>query len=219
MQVHDIQRARVTAPAPAAQGSAIVHEIREQTLVLHELPDLQTWTARRAASCLLEPRVGDRVWFVAEAGPAGQQRSYVTAVLERSAGEVPATLSVDGAPELHIQADVLRLRAEEKLEVQTDEVRVQGRLASVVLDECSTILRSLFTYASKLTTVGKAIDMLADRIVSHSKTSQRTVEEVDQVKAGTIDYRATGSAQIGGEQALVTGAELVKVDGGQIHVG
>ncbi len=219
MQVHDIQRARVASHAPATQGSAIVHAIREQTYVLGEPPDLQAWAAKRAASCLLEPRVGDRVWFVAEAGPPGQQRSYVTAVLERAAGELPAQLSVEGAAELHLQADVLRLRAEEKLEVQTDEVRVQGRLASVVLDECSSVLRSLFTYASKMTFVGKAIDTLADRLVSHSKTSQRTVEEIDVVKAGTIDYRATNSAQIGGEQTLVTGAQIVKVDGGQIHVG
>lgn len=219
MPVHDLQRARVASHAPATQGSAIVHEIREQTYVLGELPDLQTWAARRAASCLLEPRVGDRVWFVAEAGPPGQQRSYVTAVLERAAGEVPARLSVEGAGEVHVEAEVLRLRAEAKLEIQTDEVRVQGRLASIVLDECSTILRSLFTYASKLTTVGKAIETMADRIVSHSKTSQRTVEAIDQVKAGTIDYRAAHSAQIAGEQALVTGTELVKVEGGQIHVG
>lgn len=219
MQVHDIQRARLATHAPAAQGSALVLEIHEQTYTLHELPDLQPWTCKRAASCLLEPRVGDRVWFVAEAGPPGQQRSYITAVLERATGEVPATLSVEGTPELHVQADVLRLRAEDKLEVQTDEVRVQGRLANIVLDECSTILRTLFTYASKLTTVGKAIDMLADSIVSHSKTSQRTVEEVDVVKAGTIDYRATHSAQVGAEQTLITGAEIVKVDGGQIHMG
>ena len=67
--------------------------------------------------------------------------------------------------------------------------------------------------------VDKAIDMLADSIVSHSKTSQRTVEEIDQIKAGTIDYRATHSAQVGAEQTLITGAEIVKVDGGQIHMG
>lgn len=219
MSVLDLQRARVATHAPATQGSAIVQEIREQTYVLGELPDPQTRTAQRAASCLLEPRVGDRVWFVAEAGPSGQQPSYVIAVLERAAGEAPARLSVDGAPALHVEAEVLRLRANEKLEVQAEEVRVQGRRASVVLDECSTILRALFTHANRWTLVGKAIETLADRIVTHSKTAQRTVETVDQVKAGTIDYRAEHSVQIGGEQALVTGAEIVKLEGGQIHVG
>lgn len=219
MTVHDLQRARIATHAPAAQGSAIVQAIHEQSYVLGELPDLQTWTARRAASCLLEPRVGDRVWFVAEAGPPGQQRSYVTAVLERAAGETPARLSVDGATEVHVEADVLRLRAEERLEVQSDEVRVQGRRASVVLDECSTILRAMFTHASRWTLVGKAIETLAERIVSHSKTALRTVEAVDQVKAGNLDYRAEQTANIGGEQALITGSRIVKVEGGQIHVG
>ncbi|MDC0674498.1 DUF3540 domain-containing protein [Nannocystis radixulma] len=218
MQVHDLQRLRVPATAPAHQGSAIVRELREQSIVLSEEPGGEPWSARRAASCLLAPELGDRVWFVVEAGVPGQQRCFVTAVLERES-DAAARLGVAGAPELRVEAARLTLRADAQLELQADELRARGRLARVVLDECSSVLRTLFTHASKVTVVGKVVETLADRISQHSKISQRTVEQIDQVKAGTIDYRATCSAQIGAEHALVTGAELVKIDGGQIHLG
>lgn len=219
MQVHDLQRSRAAAILPAHHGSAVVLELREQTYVLSERPELHPWLARRAASCLLEPSVGDRVWFVVEAGLPGQQGCFVTAVLEREADAPAAQLSVEGAPEVHVQASRLTLRADTQLELQADELRAQSRLARVVLGECTTVMRSLFTHAGKVTLVGKLIETIADKISAHSKVSQRTVEDLDQVQSGTIDYRAQHSAQLGAEQTLISGAELVKVDGGQIHLG
>ena len=219
MQVHDIQRSRTAAISPAHHGSAIVLELREQTYVISERPELEPWIARRATSCLIEPRVGDRVWFVIEAGLPGQQRCFVTAVLEREAAERPAQLSVEGASEVSVQADRLTLRADTRLDLQAGEMHAQARLARVVLGECSAVMRTLFTHASKVTLVGKLVETFADKLGSYSKTSLRTVEALDQVQSGTIDYRAKTSAQIHAEHALVTGAELVKVEGGQIHLG
>ncbi len=219
MQVHDLQRGRNTAISPAHHGAAIVLELREQTYVLSEHPDLEPWIARRATSCLIEPCVGDRVWFVVAAGLPGQQRCFVTAVLEREVAERPAQLSVEGTSEVRVQAGRLTIHADTRLDLQAGELHAQARLARVVLGECSTVLRTLFTHATKVTLVGKIVETFADKLSSYSKTSQRTVEALDQVQSGTIDYRAKNSAQIGAEHALITGAELVKVDGGQIHLG
>lgn len=217
MQVHDLHHAR--AVAPAHQGSAVILEAGEHGYVLRESPIAPPVVARRAASCLLEPGVGDRVWFVVEAGFVGQQRAWVTAVLEREAEVSPARLSVEGAAELRVEAPAVTLRAESRLELESDELRARGRLARVVLKECSSVLGSVFTHAKKMTVVGTLIETLAERLSVHSQTSQRTVEHIDQVAAGTIDYRASQSARIGAEHALISGAELVKVDGGQIHLG
>ena len=113
----------------------------------------------------------------------------------------------------------LELHSDKQLVLRGDEVQVRGRLAQIVFDECSMVLRSLFTHATKATFVGKLIETLADRISTHSKTSHRTVDEIDQLEAGTIHYRASESAQIGAEHTLITGGEMVKVEGGQIHLG
>jgi hypothetical protein len=105
------------------------------------------------------------------------------------------------------------------VDVRADEVQVHARLGRALLDEGSMILRSLFTHAGKSTLVGKVIETLAERITSHSQTSLRTVEEIDQTRAGIIDYRAQTAAHIVAEHAFINGGELVKVDGGQIHLG
>ncbi|MFO7564010.1 MAG: DUF3540 domain-containing protein [Enhygromyxa sp.] len=212
MHAHDLHRINDISLATPRQGSATILEVHEQSYVLSEGSGARPLTARRAASCLLEPAVGDRVWFVVE-----PQRCFVIAVLERDAEDRPAQLSVEGEAEL--RADRLTIHAREHLNLRSEELQVRGRIAKVVLGECSTVLRTLFTHASKATFVGKHLETLAERITAHSKTSQRSVEQLDQVKAGTIDYRATSSAQIGAEHALITGAELVKVEGGQIHLG
>ena len=217
MQVHDLSRVRITAPP--TQGSAVVLELREHSYMLRAGRDVQPLSARRAASCLLEPVVGDRVWFVVEEGVAGQQCAWVTAILEREAGEAPARLSVEGTSELRVDAPKLTLRAATRLDLQADELRVRGRLAQVLLDECSSVVRTVFTHARKVTIVSTLIETLAERISAHSQTSQRTVEHIDQVKAGTIDYTAVHSARVAAEHALISGAEIVKVDGGQIHLG
>ena len=49
--------------------------------------------------------------------------------------------------------------------------------------------------------------------------SVRTVEGVDQARSGTIDYRATQSLSLQGSEIIATAKTLVKVDGGQIHIG
>jgi hypothetical protein len=207
---------------PARQGAAIVVERDAAQLVLVEAQ--RRFTARRASSCLLEPALGDRVWFVSEPGLVGEQRSYVIAVLEREAAG-PARLSVEGEVELRadqltiVGEQGLALRSPARVDVEGDELRVRGRLARVLLDECSMVLRSLFAHVGKSTFVAKLIETLAERISVHSQTSLRTTEQLDQVKAGAIEVRAESSAQIGAAQTFVTGAELVKVEGAQIHLG
>jgi Protein of unknown function (DUF3540) len=49
--------------------------------------------------------------------------------------------------------------------------------------------------------------------------SLRTVEAMDQLRAGQIDHVAQGTLNLHGENAVVTAEELVKLDGEQIHVG
>jgi hypothetical protein len=217
MSAHDLKLVTESVPAsaPAGQGSASVEALVQGGYLL--ATDAAQIVATRAASCLLEPALGDRVWFVVEPGPSDQRRGYVIAVLERAASSEPARLSIDGDAELH--AGQLSIRADKQLTLAADEVQVRGRLARVLLDECSMVLRSLFTHASKATFVGKLIETFADRINSHSKTSHRTIETLDQVEAGTLNYRASHSAQLGAQHTLISGTELVKVDGGQIHLG
>jgi len=206
-------------PEPGRQGMAsIVAEGPDGSWMVEQQG--QQLQARRAASCLLEPAVGDRVWLVVEA-----EHCYVLAVLERSA-EAPAVLRVDGDAalrvdgrlEIHAAAD-LQLRGDRQVGIAGDELQVQARAGRVFVRECTAVLRSLLTHATSSTLVAKLVETLADRVSTSSKTSCRNVTELDQLHAGIIDHHAVEAARLAAGKVLINGGEIAKVEAGQIHLG
>jgi hypothetical protein len=206
-------------PEPGRQGTAvIIGEGAEKTWMVEDRG--QQLEARRAASCLLEPAVGDRVWIVVE-----DELCYVLAVLDRSA-DVPATLRLDGDAVLRVAGrlevhtdDNLKLRSDRQVDIAGDELQVQARVGRVFVRECTAVLRSLLTHATSSTLVAKLVETLADRVSTSSKTSSRNVAEIDQLHAGIIDHRAVEAAHIAADKVLINGGEIAKVEAGQIHLG
>lgn len=206
-------------PEPGQRTAVIVAEGGAQTSWMVEDRGQQR-QARRAASCLLEPAVGDRVWVVVEG-----ERCYVLAVLERSA-DAPATLRVDGDASLRVSgrlevhaANDLQLRSDHKVGIAGDEIQVQARVGRVFVRECTAVLRSLLTHATSSTLVAKLVETLADRVSTSSKTSYRNVAEIDQLHAGIIDHQAVEAARIAADKVIINGGEIAKVEAGQIHLG
>lgn len=70
--------------------------------------------ARSAASCLLQPQLGDQVLVAA----CEQGDCYILHILER-ADDTPACLQVAGAEELQIRQAKIRLAAHEKIALQS----------------------------------------------------------------------------------------------------
>ncbi|MCX4246563.1 DUF3540 domain-containing protein [Paraliomyxa miuraensis] len=205
------------SPRPPRSGQATVTGRDERGLVLDgDEPRI----AERAASCLLEPMVGDRVWFVEEG-----EECFVTAVLRRAEGAGPARLRVDGDAELcadgklSVTGDALELHGRQRVDLHADELLLRARQGRALVDECSMVLRELFAHAGQATVVGTMVELLAEHVRSHSKTSRKVVEQLDHLQAGHIEHRATEVAQLSGKQTLINGAELIKADGGQIHLG
>ncbi len=219
MHAHNLDRAAFAA-GPAHQGIAMVLECREQGWLLDAVQLSAPVLAGRAASCLIEPQVGDRVWFVGEG-----DEQYILAVLERQAASDATVLQVEGDLELRaggrvrLDARDIELEADSALALRGDELSVEARRGRVLLDALSTFIRTVHANLSKSTFVGKALELLFERVVQHSNTSYRSVAEVDHVRAGTIDYRAEGVAHVHAENTSMSAAELVKVDAGQIHLG
>jgi hypothetical protein len=228
MHAHDLELVSNVSSDPRreepSQGQATVVGVRvglgaeTWTLALAEGGERQ---AKRAASCLLEPAIGDRVWYVDGSGSC-----YVIAVLERDASAGPAKLRVEGDAQLRVDGQLelsgaagLELRSDARVSVQADELQVRARLGKVLLDECSSILRSSFAHVGKSTFVGTVFESFIERFSAHNKTSVRTIEDVDKVQAGNIDYRAEHVVHLGAEHAVIKAGELAKVDAGQIHLG
>jgi hypothetical protein len=226
MHAHDLQSAAplpLPLPLPVAPYQALV-------TVVEAGPD-GAWLVddgrgrrfvRRAVSCVLEPAAGDRAWVVGEATGS----AYVIAVLERAEPVAAATLSFPG--DVAVTAGGrLTLAAREGLDLATpaavgvsaDELHVRAREGRAAIEELSLFARTVRASLAKLTHVGQVLELLVDRVTQRSKHSVRAIEGLDHTRAQTIDYRAEHTAHVRAEHAIVDGTQLVKLDGGQIHLG
>jgi hypothetical protein len=218
MHAHDLDLV-TKLPAAPLQGVARVLEADADGWLL-ELNERRV-SAKRAASCLLEPAPGDRVWVVGQSG----EGFFVIAVLERATAtetklllDGDVTLAASGRMTLSAPEGI-GLTTAGKLELQADELDVGARSGRVVLERAAVVASSLLAHLRKSTVVGQALETLVERVTQHSKTSYRSISELDHVHAAILDYRADGLASVHGKQTLMSAHELVKLDGGQIHLG
>ncbi len=210
---------------PLTQRMARVRALTEGELLVDD--GGRSRLVQTAASCLLEPRVGDLVLIIA---PDDDPGGYILAVLERpEAGAGPAILSAPGGGDLAIRAPAGRVRIEAgeglelctpaALELRADETRLQSRSVKLFIDECAAMIRSAFASLTKLTHVGEVVELLVSRFTQHSEHSTRVIAGLDHTQAEDVDLRAGNNVHVRSERTVVNGREVVKLDGGQIHLG
>lgn len=173
-------------------------------------------TARRAASCLLSPAMGDRVLLATEE----RGDAYVLAVLDQRDPSA-ATISVDGDLTLRSLHGKVSVAAQEGIELVTGAAaRIAAKVVDVgAIEALNVVGGAVRAEMERVKLYASTLDGFFERVRQHAKSSQRTVEELDQVKAGYIDYAAEGAAHLRGENALVSAHDLVKVNGDQVHIG
>ncbi len=178
--------------------------------------------ARRAASCLLAPRAGDRV----VAALSGDE-AFVLAVLERTSGRATSVelgagvaLEVDEEQRLRVRgAQELHLDASRSVTATSEEVRVRAGRASVLAKKVEAMGASLESSFDHVRQLGRIVEVVADEVSSRLKRSLRFVSEIDQTRAGVVDLRAEGVINIHGENTCVTARQIAKIDSNQIHIG
>ncbi len=182
----------------------------------------QLLKARRAASCLIEPCPGDRVWLVGEAG-----EHFVSAVLERAEPSRATELSVAGDLAVRSVGGKLILTGDEGVDLSSPDhvgvtspaVRVQASEGQFVVGELRAIARQVHAALTRVTHVGEIFELLVDKVTQRSRYSHRVIDEIDQTQAGNIDYHARELMHLHAHDALINGEQLVKVEGDQIHLG
>jgi hypothetical protein len=177
---------------------------------------------RRAFSCLIAPEPGDTVLVHG----AATARPYVLAILERGADSLAARFSVDGDLVIEATRD-LRVVATRELDLQgTNALRVEGAQIAVTAEHADVVTRRARFSADEtsvrsnvLRVIGQALENIVERVVQISKTSYRTVEATDHLRAGQIDHEAEAYVRMHGNHVLVTANRLSKIDADQIHLG
>lgn len=173
-------------------------------------------SARRAASCLLVPAVGDRVLLAVEDGGD----AFVLAVLEQR-DPAAATVAVEGDLTLRSLRGKVTVAAQEGIDLVTAAaLQVAAATAEVTVSDALTLLGgAVRAEVGKIKLVASTFDSFLERFSQTAKRSYRVIEEIDHVKAAHLDYEASANAHIRAKNALVTAQDLVKLDGAQIHIG
>ncbi|RZL65868.1 MAG: DUF3540 domain-containing protein [Variovorax sp.] len=170
-------------------------------------------SARRAASCLLLPEVGDRVWFTGDLA----QGLYLSVVLERQES-APARTRLPAGGRLESADGQLQLCAG-RLALDADTLVLRAGEAAASLGTVSVTGREASWAFGRIKLIADQFESFCDRVQQFARWSQRSVDGLDQVHSRHIDYRAEQTLQLQGQNVVVNATHLMKVDGEQIHMG
>lgn len=178
------------------------------------------FTARRAASCLLQPGGGDTVLAARVAG-----NIWILAVLVR--GDTPALLPLpadstlkvaQGSLKLAVQ-DELTLAAGRQLTALAPEISVQAGRASLGLGALQLAAGLVEATVDRVKTAAEFVDTVAQRVRLKAGSVYREVEDLEHLKAGQLFYSIKHVLNLRGKHTVVSAESEVRVDGERIHLG
>lgn len=158
-------------------------------LYLQHFAELEVITA---ASCLIAPQPGDRVSAVLY-----QHQAFVTAILQRRQPDAPLVLNSGNVP-LHLLAPALEIHSPERVEIHTGHFSVVARISQWV---------------------AKTLHQVVDTLFVQAKHARRQVENTDEVQARHISQHAEQSLLINSHIGSLNASAVLRIDGGQIHMG
>jgi hypothetical protein len=200
---------------------------------VHAIEDNLTWfrvgtaagelRARRALSCLVWPEVGDRV--LTSFGLTDEP--FLIAVLARPSS-TPLRLVLPGATQVEVADGAgmslrvdgpLTLGSRTGISMDAPEVGIRTSLLTLVTQRLSMIAREALASLRISRLIGDLIEASAESLNLRLDRSRRTVRDLDQIHAGSLELRAEQVAHIQSDTLLATAQRLVKIDGEQIHLG
>ncbi|RKP52333.1 DUF3540 domain-containing protein [Trinickia fusca] len=176
---------------------------------------------RRAFSCLVEPRIGDRVVI----SSVDRRAVYVTSILERSNADgvyirVRGDLVLDATQNVYLKSgDALCLTSHKQLSIETKQLTMSSLDASLSSDRTTLTSTELRGRLGKVRVIGKVLEMVMDHIAQSCRSSFRSVETVEHLRASHIDHAASGNMRLHAKNTVLTAEHLSKIDAGQIHLG
>ncbi len=179
--------------------------------------------ARRALSCLVWPEVGDRVL----AAQGLNDETFLIAILERRAA-VPLRLVLPGETAVEVAEGAglslriegpLALGSRSRLSAEGPEVSVRAERLTLVGGRLELIAREALAALRSSRLIGDLVEATAERLNLWLDQSQRRVQGLDQVHAGSVEIHAEQVTRLHSDTLLADARRLVKIDGEQIHLG
>ncbi len=196
----------LTAPFGAlpATRSAIVLGVSGSSLVIEI--EGEPRPAIRAAGCLLDPQEGDTV--LAYCGE--EALPIVVSVLLSGEGGEKRRMTFSGG-----------------VDISSDgEIGITARRFTGRFSECSLTGGTLSLAGEILSFTGRSIihagetlERVAGWLIDRARGASRHIEGVDRTLSGEILLESESMVSIQSRTTLISGSDLVKIDGDQVHLG
>jgi hypothetical protein len=207
-------------PAEASYEVGTVTAVEDHEIVVST--SLGERRARRAASCLVAPAVGDEVALITTA----VHRAFVIAILI-AAEDRAVEIAVDG--DLSISArggscritasDSVELHAEGTLSLISRVLNLRAEEGGVILSKLTVLASSLLGHLESARLAATSVDAFFEHVTQTAKSWHRKVDDLDTLRAGHVDYRTDAEMCLRSENFLVGARNLAKLDAEQIHIG
>lgn len=145
-----------------------------------------------AASCLFQPEIGDLVSAIIDL-----KQIYITAILQRTVPGSPLVMSSGEVP-LHLVTTALEIHSPERIEIHTRHFSLMTR---------TTLW------------MAKTMHQVADSLFVRAKQASREIENTDDTHARHISQQADQSLIINSRIGSLNATAVLKIDGGQVHMG
>ena len=184
--------------------------------------DFSVQRVKRAASCVIEPQVGDLVMLC----EAPQEHcSFILSVLVKSNSDAGrlclpggVTLQTEGK-QLTVQADGIDLRGRETIGLSTVHLDVNAAVATTRVAHLQTWAETIETTANRVTLFAKTLTQQLDRMITRVRESWRKVEGLDETQAARMRVHVEGAHQLDAEHVTVNAEGFVRIDGKTINLG
>jgi hypothetical protein len=127
-------------------------------------------------------------------------------------------LSCTGDTRLRVNEGELKIDAE-TLALQSGHLQVVAKHTQVTTETAQLVGKQLRIIGTAIKVVGSVMSTVMDRVNHFSKHYLRTTDGIDRVSATHIECEAQQLMRLDAEHTLVSGAQLVKARGAQIHFG
>lgn len=178
-----------------------------------------TATARKAVSCLVEPREGDKVLcYFDELG------SYILSVLESEARD-NTHIKIDGSLLFETENDIafvsenLNLVSRSSTNMLSDKVNITSNAATFLFDDIKLHSKKSISNIDHHQLVSKTTETVADTSTQRFNNSFRFIECLDQLNAGNLMQSVKNLFSTRSKQAVMLADQDVKIDGERIHMG
>lgn len=186
------------------QGSALVERVRI------------------AASCLIQPEVGDTVLVYS---PENAKDGFILSVLiqanpNQAFVQLPGGVGFDVSEgNLNLKAKELSLHSTESMHFQTPSLHISASRAQTNIKQASGLFQSIDIQALRISTTAKVMTTVAKRLIEKVVDSFRWVDQTDQTHAGRVRTKVEGHFHVQSRHTTMRSDGHVRIDGEKIDLG